>query len=70
MYLYSYSSVLSFNGHQIGINYIRKEGELKGCINDANNIKNFLISTQFLCLPSLSSNFLRQETTATRRAIS
>ncbi|KAF8656187.1 hypothetical protein AX16_002625 [Volvariella volvacea WC 439] len=27
----------------IGINYFGQDGELRGCINDANNIKNFLI---------------------------
>lgn len=30
----------------IGINYVGQQGELRGCINDANNIKRFL-STQF-----------------------
>ncbi|KAF9567401.1 hypothetical protein CPC08DRAFT_814269 [Agrocybe pediades] len=29
----------------IGINYFGQDGELRGCINDVNNIKNFLIST-------------------------
>jgi hypothetical protein len=27
----------------IGINYFGQEGELRGCINDANNMKAFLI---------------------------
>lgn len=28
---------------QIGINYIRQQNELKGCINDARNVQRFLI---------------------------
>ncbi|KAF9559139.1 peptidase C14 [Agrocybe pediades] len=29
----------------VGINYLGQDRELKGCINDANNMKNFLMST-------------------------
>lgn len=29
---------------QIGINYFGQSGQLKGCINDANNLKAFLMS--------------------------
>ena len=38
---------------QIGINYFGQEAELKGCINDANNMQDFLCSEQDLRLASV-----------------
>jgi len=35
-------------GLLIGINYVGSENELNGCINDANNLKNFLIQIKYL----------------------
>ena len=34
----------------IGINYFRQQGELKGCINDVQNVRKFLIGKSFPAL--------------------
>jgi hypothetical protein len=31
------------HSREIGINYFRQNGELRGCINDAHNVQKFLI---------------------------
>ena len=40
--------VLNKHSFQIGINYFGQDAELRGCINDANNMQNFLCSEQEL----------------------
>eukprot|EP01101_Sappina_pedata_P005141 TRINITY_DN22_c0_g1_i6.p1 TRINITY_DN22_c0_g1~~TRINITY_DN22_c0_g1_i6.p1 ORF type:complete len:218 (+),score=67.17 TRINITY_DN22_c0_g1_i6:49-702(+) len=36
----------------VGINYYKQQGELRGCINDVKNLKNFLIQNGFSSSPS------------------
>lgn len=36
--------------YQIGINYFGTQSELKGCINDAQNVRNFLCSKRILVM--------------------
>lgn len=44
-FLYMLGLKLAYLLQQIGINYVGQDGELRGCINDVENLKEFIIST-------------------------